>query len=99
MHKHAGGCCYCAKPVSGQSHPTKDHIVPLSAGLPFASDTIENMASCCKSCNSSKNRKSGEAIVRWFEERWDLISDEVKAKITALIQHGRFSFKCLKPVD
>lgn len=54
-----GLCAYC-----GQSkRMTMDHIDPLSAG---GAHDVENIAACCKACNSSK----GDApLVTWMARR------------------------------
>jgi hypothetical protein len=46
-------CVYCGS----TENLTLDHIVPFLLG---GSDDIENLACCCKSCNSSKGAKSLE---------------------------------------
>lgn len=55
-------CAYCLEPESNKRRLARDHIVPLSAG---GSDYIENIAPCCKSCNSVKNARSLISFVRY----------------------------------
>ncbi|MFJ7588418.1 HNH endonuclease [Streptomyces sp. NPDC097617] len=43
-------CCYCNEPAT-----SIDHVVPLSRG---GHDVEANAVPCCKSCNSSKGRKT-----------------------------------------
>lgn len=47
-------CYYCSKTFSNSLRKTIDHIMPLSLG---GHHSIENMAVCCKSCNSIKKDK------------------------------------------
>lgn len=52
-------CIYC----SSAENLTLDHIVPFSLG---GSDGIENLACCCRTCNSSKGAK---LLNQWRAER------------------------------
>lgn len=56
MNNSHGECFYCGCPLDSSSF-TKDHIVPRRQG---GISSKNNLAPCCKSCNSSKGGKSLE---------------------------------------
>lgn len=56
LKEYYGSCCaYCQAHESDCGPLTRDHMISLSNG---GSDSIDNIAPCCKSCNSTKNVKS-----------------------------------------
>jgi 5-methylcytosine-specific restriction endonuclease McrA len=55
-----GRCAYC-----GGAGDTKDHVVPLTRG---GTNYIDNIVPACRSCNSSKGRKTLEEWIATFEE-------------------------------
>jgi hypothetical protein len=52
--KHYNFTCLCCKSVFGRERMTKDHIIP--AGMPGASNGIQNMQPMCRPCNVAKDR-------------------------------------------
>lgn len=51
-------CRYCGTPC--ESSWTLDHIIPVVQG---GDNTVENLVIACRSCNSSKNKKS---LIHWL---------------------------------
>lgn len=51
---HGARCHYCGEEIT-KKNATVDHITPKSKG---GTNNIDNLALCCKSCNSSKGEKT-----------------------------------------
>jgi len=57
LKKEYGGICpYCNKPIKTG---TIDHIIPVARG---GNNSCSNLVWCCKSCNSSKNKRQ---LIEW----------------------------------
>lgn len=67
----AGKCCYCGDVMTT---PTKDHVIPFSAGGRLSAD---NIVPCCQKCNSSKKDRD---MVQWFKSQ-PFYSDDRLARI------------------
>lgn len=72
-------CAYCGR---GDVALTEDHIVPLARG---GSDSIDNIAPACGSCNSRKRDLTAEEFLRFgswaafgklTQERWAELADD-----------------------
>ena len=62
VRDHDSRCYYCG--VQGAMHA--DHRIPLSRG---GANTIDNIVPCCKSCNSSKHKRTDDEFRAYLEER------------------------------
>lgn len=60
--RDGNACVYCGATLA----LTIDHVIPQSKGGTHDDD---NLATCCKSCNSSKGTKTGEEFEAWRAER------------------------------
>ncbi|MCC8113149.1 MAG: HNH endonuclease [Bacteroidales bacterium] len=58
-------CWYCGSPISECGPLSADHILPRSKG---GGDEFDNIAFCCRSCNSSKGIKD---LVAWSIDSLD----------------------------
>lgn len=54
-------CVYC----SSKDSLTIDHMTPRSRG---GSDDLDNLVTCCKSCNSRKGTKTYAEYLLWLED-------------------------------
>jgi len=55
----------CNKQFTLENQPTRDHIIPLSAG---GGITFENVQALCRSCNTKKHTKKDKSlIVSWLD--------------------------------
>lgn len=71
-HRDGFRCVYCRKPrlknYSGENL-SLDHVVPRSAG---GTDDPTNLVTCCRSCNSSRQRRPhGANVMRRLQRHLD----------------------------
>lgn len=72
-------CVYCGAEIAEVAEPfTLDHIVPCELGGTNAST---NLATCCKSCNSSKRDKSQRSFLKWLREAKNIDTAEISKRI------------------
>lgn len=65
LNRDGWRCTACGKPVEG-SDATVDHIVPYSGP---ESNVMHNLATLCRSCNSTKQART-RARINWFNRKW-----------------------------
>lgn len=56
-------CAFCETPLMGKFHV--DHLTPLRRG---GSDSWQNLAISCPSCNTSKGRKTAEEFMEYIRQ-------------------------------
>ena len=54
LDKYNYKCAYCGKDFNISNLPTRDHIIPISAG---GNNVEENVVPACRECNSKKGAK------------------------------------------
>jgi 5-methylcytosine-specific restriction endonuclease McrA len=66
-------CAYC-----GDEEPNWDHVIPLSAG---GEDRLNNLAPCCRRCNSSKNNRD---MLTWYHQQPFFLTERLDRVLSIL---------------
>lgn len=88
-------CIYCGRYIPNDEKPTVDHLMPKHVFKDGTSgyDSLDNLACCCKQCNSHKGMKNFNNycmlrisfIVALYSSRTRMSTKDVTDRLTKLI--------------
>ena len=73
------GICFVASDMSNKNRPSWEHIIN-----DIRKNTLENIALCCRSCNSSKGSK---LLVDWLNSKYCIKKKITKETVAFVVQN------------